>query len=330
MTSSSTQLERSVIEQLLRSTAEGGPSDRETVEAVEYDWRVPYRFVPAELKKLGEFAERVAQQISQGLGGLLRMELQLEAAPLKQSYAVELPKLLSEAKDYCIPLVVESGRPCGLILLPMATALSWVGRLLGTSGEDVDADRQLSAIERGLLSDIVAAVANAISAASQQADGPGFRHLEVLPQGKPDLPGEDFSEYCELSVRPSGSPDDRLVSVVILSDILAGICQDQTAKKAERRADDVRKDILAHLQNATVVATARLGRSDVSMRDILSLEPGDVLLMQGRVDEPIDLVVAGAILLSGFPAKSSGKYAVKIAPADRGSTRQAAPAQRRG
>jgi flagellar motor switch protein FliM len=191
---------------------------------------------------------------------------------------------------------------------------------LGTSGEGADADRQLSAVERGLLSDIVAAVANAVSAASRQAGGPGFRHSEGPPQGEPDLPGEDFSEYCELSVRPSGSADERLLSVVILSDVLAGVCQGPAARKAERRAEDVTRDLLAHVNSATVVATARLGRLELSMRDILSLEPGDVLLMQQRVDEPIDLLVEGAVLLSGFPAKSSGKYALKIASADGGST----------
>ncbi|KPK86758.1 MAG: hypothetical protein AMJ81_00395 [Phycisphaerae bacterium SM23_33] len=312
MSPASTQSDRNTIQQLLRLAGAGGPAARTDLETAEYDWRVPCRFVPAELKKLGRFVQEVGERISQGLGALLRMPLKLDPAPMKQSYAGDLRSGFSETAGYSVPLALESGQACGLVCLPAATALSWVRRLLGASAAGADQGKQLSEVERGLLWDIAAVVADALSAASRPAGGPGFKHVERLFQAQPDLPGEDVSEYCQMSFRPETPADAPPLCVLVLSEVLAAVCAGQAGKRAERPAEDVRRDLLGHLENVAVVATVRLGSSQVPLRDLLSLEPGDVLVTTRRVDEPVELLVQRKVVLSGFPARSAGKYALKI------------------
>jgi len=55
-----------------------------------------------------------------------------------------------------------------------------------------------------------------------------------------------------------------------------------------------------------------LGSATLAFEEIVDLQPDDILLLDKRVDEPIDLMVEGLGLLNGWPAKSTGRYAMAI------------------
>ncbi len=44
----------------------------------------------------------------------------------------------------------------------------------------------------------------------------------------------------------------------------------------------------------------------------MSLGVGDILLLDKKTDEPVELVVEDRVLFRGRPARSGGKYAVVI------------------
>jgi flagellar motor switch protein FliM len=44
----------------------------------------------------------------------------------------------------------------------------------------------------------------------------------------------------------------------------------------------------------------------------MGLRPGDILLLDKKVDEPVELIIQGQTFFRGRPAKSAGRYAVVI------------------
>ena len=61
-----------------------------------------------------------------------------------------------------------------------------------------------------------------------------------------------------------------------------------------------------------VSITAQLASTVLTLEEALNLEAGDILLLDKKVNEPIELITSGRTALLGRPAKSAGKYAVVI------------------
>ena len=85
-------------------------------------------------------------------------------------------------------------------------------------------------------------------------------------------------------------------------------------------AEDISKAILGHMQQILVCITAQLASTVLTLEEIMSLEVGDILLLDKKVNESIELVVSGQTAFRGRPAKSAGKHAVLITelPCDTG------------
>jgi flagellar motor switch protein FliM len=73
--------------------------------------------------------------------------------------------------------------------------------------------------------------------------------------------------------------------------------------------------ILEHLQQTPVSVKAQLACTALTLEEVMSLKPCDVLLLDKAIDEPVELIVEGRTLFHGQPAKSAGRHAVVITQA---------------
>ena len=67
-----------------------------------------------------------------------------------------------------------------------------------------------------------------------------------------------------------------------------------------------------NLERSIVELSAVLGKSTLKLKELLNLEIGDVIILDKRVDEEIDMLVQGMPKFQGIPGKHRGKVAVKI------------------
>jgi len=84
--------------------------------------------------------------------------------------------------------------------------------------------------------------------------------------------------------------------------------------------EEISKANLNHLQVLPITITAQLGLTELTFREITSLQANDVLLLDKTVDQPVDLIVGNQVVYYGWPVKSAGKYAVSITSAAFGET----------
>ena len=66
-----------------------------------------------------------------------------------------------------------------------------------------------------------------------------------------------------------------------------------------------------HLQTAPVMAFW-LGGAELSMKDAMAVEVGDVLLLGTGVGQPVDVLVQGRKLAGGLVVKNDGRYAIQV------------------
>jgi len=84
---------------------------------------------------------------------------------------------------------------------------------------------------------------------------------------------------------------------------------------ARRQADDPQataERIRRWIEAAPVLVRAQLGKTSLTLSDLLALEPGDVVVLDRMVGETVDLTVDGRIVLRAQPVQCQGRYAVQI------------------
>lgn len=297
---------------LLAAAKEGVSPDAEPDEAVDYDWNVPCRFTPPQRENLIRFAGTIANGIAGKLDAQLQQETVVSDFAPSEHYAGRLVLLKGVADSYYYPLELENGDVCGLVVIPGELARAWVGKVLGVA--EIAADHEFSSLEAELLRDVVVAVVGAFSDEYKAIIGGVVQcGRRVSPdEALPDVRHED--EYCVLAFKIGEENDSPLVSFVLASELLtdaAGVGS-SSGQLGENTPADCREKMLACVSLAPVTATVSLMTVQLSLREVMNLEIGDVLISEKRVGESLEALVGGSVVVAGSPVVCEEHYALQV------------------
>ncbi len=313
MSEEPSQLHLTVLERMLAAAARQADPSETPPEAVDFDWHAPCHFTRSQLERVEEFAGTVAQKVSEALTTALRSPTTVESEPVTQHFGSHLGDTEGEETHYSVRVSDGARRTCGVLVITPACAAGWVGTLLG-SPEGGGEDRELSVLENTLLSEVITALSGAFSEASKAAGGAAFQLESQVSRGRLNLPGDQSSEFCRIAFRPE-HPDDEApvgVSLLVLSEVLDSVAGVESGDSEQKGGIDSRAEIAAHLERSVVKVEVWVGTAAASIQEVAALEPGDVLLLQKRVNEPVELAVENRHILSGMPVISDGHYAVQV------------------
>lgn len=273
-----------------------------------FDFHAPHRFPPDALRRLREAAEVMARDLTATLSATLRGAFPIALVDIQEVYVHRLPS--ADAACY-LPLRIAD-RLAGYLLLPLETAVGWVTKLLGGLADvEVPPGRTLSTLETDLLLDITKKIIEAISRASTDNGGPTITHtpkisllpLELVEEGQ-------IADVCRIAFQRKEGAKPLPFSLVIFSELLEPL--GGMARPTERSLEEVQQDMLEHVQTVAMELNVRLATVPVSMRDLVALEPGDVILLPKPMDEPIDVIVCGKAIMTGRPVQYKGWYGLQI------------------
>jgi len=314
-------LSRENIHQLLISVGSKPAEDKAQIEATEYNWREPHYFSSEQLIKLDDFAKTVAAAVAEKLADFFRSEFDVKIASTTQHFADEFLSQLSgvEQKDYYFPFNTDLNSLFGLIGIPEQTAVVWATQLLGDSESEGDSIRILSQLEESLLLDLTSALVEVFSGLFKGFD---FHPPGSVVRGQWPFEAQGTEEFCKISFYVKKAGSDKGYETYLL--IPCSKLESEVGKTEESAdklsANDISKLIHEHLRAMPVLVTAQLACPVLTFEEILNLQVDDVLLLDKRVNQPVELIVDGQTVSYGWPAKSAGKYAVKITATAFGGT----------
>lgn len=313
MISSRQDMTKEFVEQLT-SAARNRPARAPQAEAVDYPFDKPNRFTRGQLARLDEFAGQIAQCAGMKARQMLQMTVDFLPASLEQHYAGGLRQVSGgENFRYVVPISVEAGDGIvGMIGLSEATAAQWLAKLLGGCGpceaDDGGEARELSALERDLLLDIAAGFVEALRTASGSFGGAAFQATRKLGAFAEVLDPQDAAEYCLLELAAKETGQGNLA--ILLTGPTAALLAGEPAARANRAVAVAA--MRGHIDHMPVTAQAMLSAS-LSVREVMALGAGDVVVLNQPIDEPLDLEVDGKLVLRGYPARQDGQFAVQFA-----------------
>ncbi len=309
---SANNLNRQKVQQLLAAIGSGPVEDNTQVQTTEYNWHQPHYFSLKQIKKLDDLAKKFTTAVAEKFACLCQSDFNVATASITQHYAVESRNQTSDSKqEYFLIFGKDKTHLCGAVGIPSQTAVIWARQLLGDSETEGDSDKDMSQLEVSLLSEIGSGIVKAFSSSYESFD---FHPVDGFVKGQLPLLLKGTEELCriEFNVKKADSEKESAAYLLILCselDTVAG----KTAFVGGPNAispEEVSKAILRHIEQIQVNVTAQLASTQLTFNQVLNLQVGDILLLDKRVDEPMELMVDGRRVYYGLPAKSGDRYAV--------------------
>jgi len=311
MSRAANNLSKEKIQQLLTAVGSGPMEDTTGIKATEYNWNKPHCFDTKQLSKLDNFTKKVAKAMTVKFVDFCHSEFDVTVVSTKQHFAAELVDQAIESgqDDYYLAFGTDQSHPCGLISIPTKTAFIWATQLLGDPESEEDSGRDLSQLEESLLSDLLSAL---IEEFSQKIWD--FQPAKNIVRRLFPLELKGTEELCKITfdVKKNDQEKSSEAYILILCSELETAVGKTEQTVGEFSAEDISKAILGHIQQMPVCITAQLASTVLTLEEIMSLEVGDILLLDKKVNEPIELITSGRTALLGQPAKLAGKHAVVI------------------
>lgn len=314
-------LSQNEIDNLLQALSSGEVDAEEMKASSEkqvknYDFSRPSKFSKEHLRTLEIIFEHYGRLLSTNLPVYLRKNIQVE---VMNSEAVTYMEFSNSLSNPVLLGIVNFDPLEGNIIVEMASKLGYaiVDRMLGGEGEPLDKVRDYSEIELLIIERIM-------SACVQLLREPWANVVDVHPRLERIETNSQFAQII--------SPSEMIAIVTIsikIGDVegFMNIClpyitlepvMDKLNTKfwysnmQERAGMEYADTIESLISKAIVPVKAILGKSIISVNDFSGLQPGDIIRLDTKVNQELDVYVGDIKKFTALPGSTGEDYAVRI------------------
>lgn len=313
-------LSQSEIDSLLNALKSGeydaeeykdGPEKKVTV----YDFARPAKFSKDHLRTLVNIFEHYGRLLSTNLPGYLRKNVQVE---VMNSEAVIYSEFMNALSNPVLLGVVNFSPLKGNIIIEWVPQLGFaiVDRMLGGAGTALDITREFSEIELAIIERIFANTVNLLRE-------PWKNVLSIEPRLERIETNTQFAQFI--------SPSEMIAIVTInikIGDVegLMNVCLPYITLEPIMDKLNTRfwfstlseKDpsyelaLEEMLKKTAIPVCAELGKSIISVNDFVNLQKGDIIKLDTKIDDELDVYVGNIKKFKALPGSASDKYAVRV------------------
>lgn len=280
-----------------------------------YDFKSPKKMSKDQFKLLSSITDTLARHIQAYFAGLLRSYCEITLATIDEHPYYEYNNSLPD----CILTGVIDISSLGTLLVDMSNSISFtlIERMLGGNlVSTIIPEREFTEIEISLMERVFRRICMFIK-----------ESLSPLPDVQVDLRQIETNSRFIKSIRIEEVVEVVIYNVVIgpvkgtLTICIPYTCVDSLAFALEQQSekentdvasDELKRNLLNELSNSTVDVCAILGDATLPLKDILNLQPGDIIRLNQRIDSPVLVTVNNNKWFLGEPGILHNYKAVKI------------------
>lgn len=258
--------------------------------------------------------ESLARRLGDSLGAYLRVGFEMNLVSVERltfaEFLVGVPELAYSASFRTLPIDAPV-----LIQVDLSLVFPIVDLVLGGSGSDTTEPRELTEIEEEIFEAVVALIARDLRISWAPIVELNIQFEQKQPYAQLQnlmLPNEKI-----LSLRfDARIPNVRGAINIILSGLIANALlhklslQGSAIKRAPSR--DTRRRIRERLLGGAFRAQLDLPPNPLSVREILDIKEGQVLVLPYRASDPIQLKIAGVPMFTAYPVRQGTRKGAKI------------------
>lgn len=320
-------LSQNEIDNLLKALS-SGELDVEEIKNNEektvknYDFARPAKFSKEHLRTLEIIFEHYGRLLSTNLPAYLRRPVQVE---VMNSEAVTYSEFSNALSNPVLLGVIDFEPLEGNIVMEIASNIGFamVDRLLGGAGNPLDKVREFSEIELVILERMFSICVNLLR-------DPWQNVVSIVPRLERIETNSQFAQII--------SPSEMIAIITInlkIGDVegLMNIClpyivlepaMDKLNTKywfstmQDKDVNTYEEAIASLISKAQIPVKAILGSSSISVNDFLNLNVGDIIKLNSRMDDELNVYVGNINKFTALPGSSNDRYAVRLTKVLRG------------
>ena len=207
----------------------------------------------------------------------------------------------------------------GNIIIEMASGLGYtiVDRMLGGSGAPLEKAREFTEIELTIIERIMVVCTNLLVEPWQnvQVLEPMLERIETNSQFAQFVSPNEMTSIVTMNIRIGDVEGlfNICIPYAVVEPVIEKINTKYWYSTAEVRDEDVYREIIENsLNRAQIPVRAIMGKSAISVNDFMHLQVGDIIKVDTKIEDELDVYVGNIKKFSALPGAYDDAYAVKI------------------
>ncbi len=281
-----------------------------------YDFARPSKFSKEHLRTLEIIFEHYARLLSTELPAYLRKNVQVDV----MNSEVVIYSEFSNALSNPVLLGVVNFEPLkGNVIMEIASNLGFaiVDRLLGGEGATLDKKREFTEIELSIIERIFNICVNLLREPWKNVVNisPRLERIETNSQFAQIISPSETIAIITLSIKIGDV--NGLMNVCLPFICLESVMDKLNTKywfstMQEKDDNSYEEAIESLISKALVPVKAILGKSKISVGDFVNLQVGDIIRINRKVEDELDVYVGDIQKFKALPGSFEDKYAVRI------------------
>lgn len=316
-------LSQDEIDALLSALVTGDSSSKQNKKSDDagkkirvYDFRRPNKFSKEQIHTLQAIHDNYARLLASFLSAHLRTVVQMSVHSVEQLTYEEFVHSLPNQTIINI-FQMEPLEGNAILEINPVIGFTVIDRLFGGTGQAPEKIRELTDIERVVIEKVVHKTLQILKEA-----------WENVIQFKPRLDVMEMNPLFTQIVSPSemvvlicfrtqvGDVEGLMnlcIPFIVLEPIIsklsahfwfAGVAKEATQESIDR--------IKCRLDKASVDISAVLGTTTINVKELVQLQAGDVIMLESKVNQPIDLMIGSKNKFKARPGTLGSKTAIQI------------------
>lgn len=314
-------LSQNEIDNLLQALSSGELDAEEIKDSDEkqiknYDFARPAKFSKEHLRTLEIIFEHYGRLLSTNLPVYLRKAIQVE---VMNSEAVSYSEFSNALSNPVLLGIINFAPLKGNIILEIASNLGYamVDRMLGGEGEPLEKTREFSEIELLIIERILTVCVNLLHEPWENVVDihPRLERIETNSQFAQIISPSEMIAIVTINIKIGDV--EGLMNVCLpyltLEDIMGKLNTKYWYSTMQDKDEQQYVDAIETLiSKAPIPMKAVLGNSTISVSDFSGLQVGDIIRLDTKVNQELDVFVGNIKKFTALPGSSGDKYAVRI------------------
>jgi flagellar motor switch protein FliM len=284
-----------------------------------YDFRRPNRISKNQVRTLQTVHESFAEVFGYYLVSKLQTVVSISVTSVDQLFYSEF--ILSVSNPSCLYVFEIDGTDGnGILEISPQLALTIVERLLGGSAEIQAKPRTITPIEQAVVRGIVEHALSDLRNAWRSVAELSFKYqrLEMEADFVQVAPSSEIVVVVSFDVNIGIHTYlmNLCFPTFALEDVLARLNRQQVTTSVMRQSPARIKENTAILRqqmsNTFLPIVVELGKAGITVQELLALKVGDVIKLKKKINQEVEISIAGRKKLAGRPGSVDGRKAVRV------------------
>lgn len=281
-----------------------------------YDFARPAKFSKEHLRTMEIIFEHYGRLLSTNLPVYLRKNIQVE---VMNSEAVTYSEFSNALSNPVLLGIVNFAPLPGNIIVELASNLGYamVDRMLGGTGMPLERTRDFSEIELLIIERIMNVCINLLREPWENVVDihPRLERIETNSQFAQIISPSEMIAIITINLKIGDV--EGLINVCLPYITLEDVMDKLNTKywystMQERDEKEYTEAIEAMISKAPMPVKAVLGNSSISVNDFINLQIGDIIRLDTKVEQELDVYVGNIKKFTALPGASGEQYAVRV------------------